>query len=536
MTKNYRSLEHMIRDVMVETVVSNAKGMRQGHVSAGRNEYSSKDGGHSAAMSRVKGQEKETKHEEEESKKEKEKEIANRESAESERKTKYRELRSEEIDPDRNTEARKEVENVSRLQQDKPTSKKSKLAKTASITNVLEEPTMFDKNFGLSKSLIDATRSVMETNNLQDPKGKARKNNDVSKTVINPPMNVKEDASCAKCNKSNAQCMCEGGSGFNLAAMAAAKRGDKSFTHGGKTFPVTAKHSMKEENLFSDAELSALKTISEAPYGQSYPSDNSQSSSRPGNQGTKETTDAFMSDETEDPLTTKNKKEHPGRAKEIDKIIKNATKKIFGEETISEATTKNEFRGFHGAAYDASPEQSHEDKSQNANSKYSDAHKDVMKYLAPHLKPGQNIHDVATHFLDSVHGRHCHGLLDNPKYMKQSVGKFMHKYDPDMFHEETISEAGRGRPRKNPLPANAEPVDPEPSDNIMNRVRQSMYAMAGGPQHVITHKDGSKTQLTKNVARVIHNMHSALRTADEKDAFTNKINASHDSLKKTLGY
>jgi hypothetical protein len=433
MTKNYRSLEHMIRDVMVETVVSNAKGMRQGHVSAGRNEYSSKDGGHSAAMSRVKGQEKETKHEEEESKKEKEKEIANRESAESERKTKYRELRSEEIDPDRNTEARKEVENVSRLQQDKPTSKKSKLAKTASITNVLEEPTMFDKNFGLSKSLIDATRSVMETNNLQDPKGKARKiNNDVSKTVINPPMNVKEDACCAKCNKSNTQCMCEGGSGFNLAAMAAAKRGDKSFTHGGKTFPVTAKHSMKEENLFSDAELSALKTISEAPYGQSYPSDNSQSSSRPGNPGTKETTDAFMSDETEDPLTAKNKKEHPGRAKEIDKIIKNATKKIFGEETIS--------------------------------------------------------------------------------------------------------EAGPGRPRKNPLPANAEPADPEPSDNIMNRVRQSMYAMAGGPQHVITHKDGSKTQLTKNVARVIHNMHSALRTADEKDAFTNKINASHDSLKKTLGY
>jgi len=142
---------------------------------------------------------------------------------------------------------------------------------------------------------------------------------------------------------------------------------------------------------------------------------------------------AAMSDEeTENPFVKRNTKEHPGRAKEVEKIIKDATKKIFGEETID--------------------------------------------------------------------------------------------------------EAGRGRPRKNPLPANAEPADPEPSDNIMNRVRQSMYSMAGGPQHTITHKDGSKTQLTKNVARVIHNMHAGLKTADQKDDFVDKLQHSHGSLKKTLGY
>jgi hypothetical protein len=413
MTKNYRSLEHMIRDVMVETIVSNAKGMRQGHVSAGRNEYSSFEGGHSAAMARVKGQEKATKREEEESKEEKEKEI------------KRRQMEAEEVDPDSNTEARKEVENVSRLQKEKPSN--NHLGRTASITNVLEEPTMFDKNFGLSKSLIDATRSIMEKDIRHDPDATnpmnpRNINKSKSETKINPELKrnvneasmceackkpkgscICESSMCKGCGKSNTGCMCEGGSGFNLAAMSAAERGEKSFTHGGKTFPVTAKRSMKESavneamndavddfhglrnkdygtmkkyselsglrrpgtekdilnmvakkhsivnpqdlhkavyphlydgtkhfpeetNLFSSKELAAIKAITEGPMGYGPPKDQNEN-------GMNDTSKvAAMSDEeTENPLVKKNTKEHPGRATEVQNIITDVSKKIFGK-------------------------------------------------------------------------------------------------------------------------------------------------------------------------------------------------------------
>ena len=158
MTEKYRSLEHSIRDVITETsFVSTPHAIITGHVNSGRAVYSSfaggHTGGHTTAMRRVADQERDAKKEQQASKDEMNKEIRRRQQA-----------AHEEVNPDKNSEERGKVVNVSRMDDETPTSEKSKLGKTSSIkTKIIEEPTeMFTKNFGLSASLVDAVRNVME--------------------------------------------------------------------------------------------------------------------------------------------------------------------------------------------------------------------------------------------------------------------------------------------------------------------------------------------------------------------------------------
>jgi len=174
MSEKYRSLEHHIRNVISETsFVSSPNATITGHVKSGRAGYSSFDGGDSVAMRRVADQENDAKKEQEASKDKMNDEIKRRQQAS-----------NEEVNPNKNSEERKKVVNVSRMDDENPTSEKSKLGKTASIkTKIIEEPTkMFSKNFGLSASLIDAVRGVME-----EKKEDALKHNNAKKMVGGKP-------------------------------------------------------------------------------------------------------------------------------------------------------------------------------------------------------------------------------------------------------------------------------------------------------------------------------------------------------------
>ena len=184
MTEKYRSLEHSIRDVITETsFVSTRHAINAGHVKSGRDEYSSFAGGHTTAMDRVADQERDAKKEQQASKDEMNKEIRRRQQA-----------AHEEVNPDKNSEERRKVVNVSRMDDEPPTSEKSKLGKTSSIkTKIIEEPTeMFTKNFGLSASLVDAVRNVMEADKadkVADEVADASKHNN-AKTMVRGKPNV----------------------------------------------------------------------------------------------------------------------------------------------------------------------------------------------------------------------------------------------------------------------------------------------------------------------------------------------------------
>ena len=157
MDKNYASLESAIRRVFEASTLSSPRGVITGHVKSGRSGYSSSAerghaGGHSSAMRRVADQEKESKSEQHASKDKMEADIKKRTEAADKRTQELQKKVHEDAGQDKNTEKREKVKVVSRLDDPKPTSPESKLARTAEYkTKVIDEenPPMFsDKKIG----------------------------------------------------------------------------------------------------------------------------------------------------------------------------------------------------------------------------------------------------------------------------------------------------------------------------------------------------------------------------------------------------
>jgi hypothetical protein len=91
-------------------------------------------------------------------------------------------------------------------------------------------------------------------------------------------------------------------------------------------------------------------------------------------------------------------------------------------------------------------------------------------------------------------------------------------------------EEARGRPRKNPLPAN-QSDEPEPRQHIMQQLQRAKLSMRGG-EHV-TFKDGTKHHVSGQHAEKILAKYSAMKPAGKED-FQKKIHASHAAFKEEL--
>jgi hypothetical protein len=94
--------------------------------------------------------------------------------------------------------------------------------------------------------------------------------------------------------------------------------------------------------------------------------------------------------------------------------------------------TGNEGHGYHGEAHHAAKG---EDKMAEAGKAYAKAHSLVKKHAADHLKGAKNPNVMVKHYLDSKHGRHLYGNENNAAYVKKDFGHFAKKYDAKM-HEE----------------------------------------------------------------------------------------------------
>jgi hypothetical protein len=98
------------------------------------------------------------------------------------------------------------------------------------------------------------------------------------------------------------------------------------------------------------------------------------------------------------------------------------------------------------------------------------------------------------------------------------------------FHKEELEldEAKRGRPKKNPTPDDEQ----EEHEHVIMQLRK-VVSTHGALS--VKHLDGKSTKITPQLAQHALNKHSAMKTAAEKQDFESKMHKSHDSMKSALG-
>lgn len=99
-----------------------------------------------------------------------------------------------------------------------------------------------------------------------------------------------------------------------------------------------------------------------------------------------------------------------------------------------------------------------------------------------------------------------------------------------MSEESDLDEA-RGRPRKNPLPANQQTDEPEPRQHIMQQLQRAKLSMHGAAP--VKFKDGTTHDIAGKHAAHLLGKYSDMKPF-EKEAFQKKIGQSHDNLKSEL--
>jgi len=91
--------------------------------------------------------------------------------------------------------------------------------------------------------------------------------------------------------------------------------------------------------------------------------------------------------------------------------------------------------------------------------------------------------------------------------------------------EETELDEARGRPKK----TGEAPEGDDTHKHPIQQLSKIGYAIQGS-EPAFEHKDGSKTKITKQLARHITTAYNAMRTSQEKDDFATKLHANRDSM------
>jgi hypothetical protein len=113
---------------------------------------------------------------------------------------------------------------------------------------------------------------------------------------------------------------------------------------------------------------------------------------------------------------------------------------------------------------------------------------------------------------------------------KSSTADYTISDEKKLRKEEVELDEGRGRPRKNPLPAGQETQGDDTHKHPLQQLEKISHAIEGNEPH-FEHKDGSKSKISRHLARHIVAIHNAMRTSQEKDNFAQKVHANRDSMK-----
>jgi len=387
--EKYRSLENVIRAVVKESATgySHMKGNVTGtDIGSPIQQGPGRPIGRLQHLSNIRVQNKDdaARNASQNAKKQREDTIADRKHAEKIRKHTGKVYAEEEKETDsvpEGTEKRRKVENVARENSAEPTSEKSTLGRNASIVSkVLEEKqaVFSDNKFGLPTSVIETTRAILEKTMESHP-GDPKKITAGGKTDVKIEPSLKQLTANEEVKKDNKDIDGE-------ESGSEEEEKEKSKVNKEKN----EQKKMAEDVNFSDDELETLEELAaslglnEAPYGSSDGKQSYNTNDQGGSRGLGPTTSGYlqekckkckkkmctcgmkeelspkqkkiaalagnpkkidaedfkelrahgMKESNEKSLEVHNTQEHPGRAKEIEKIIKGATKKIFGEESV----------------------------------------------------------------------------------------------------------------------------------------------------------------------------------------------------------
>jgi len=517
----YKSLARVI----AEMNGANAGGRITGHDAGrvGRAAYSSLGGGHSVASSRIDRQEKDAARDAEESKKTAEDEIKKRQHDAKKRSHSGMVHAEAVVDPDHNTKEREKVVNVSRPDNEKPTSPKSKLAKTAEInTKIIEEPTMFSKNFGLSAALISAARSVMEKKEEQDTKASDAKKMVGGKTQVDvhPKINtnIKEEgldeapqsvigAHHVAARQYHQQIEAARKKGktpdinlinrykFHMRQIARLKAGHMeegiNFSESDKNKDIDGKESGEKEEKDKTKKVKRLERMEEGLVGNQKNLD----MAPPYGKLTKADFTALRSGKGKcnkcgktDKCKCESVKEDTLSASELARLERIAAS--FNLESVDEATKKSTKVPMAPSTLSAPRSRGNDDEDRSGEGVKND-------------NADYTISDEKQAFLST--GKRV-------KINKQEVNRFPTIVNKKSEKEIYAEQAG----------------GPE---NVMAQLHKVVSTQGRYP---ITHKDGKQTKITPQLAKHAIRTHNNLKDSDEKQHFADTIHKSHDSMKSAL--
>jgi len=148
--------------------------------------------------------------------------------------------------------------------------------------------------------------------------------------------------------------------------------------------------------------------------------------------------------------------------------------------------------------------------------------------------PGKDYHGVIGNVGEIDHGLHKKSekkyIVD---YNNRSNSVTLPKSQIKLHKEEVELEEGRGRPRKNPLPAGKEAEVDDTHKHPMQQLEKISHSIEGREPH-FEHKDDSKTKVSRHLARHMVAVHNSMKTTQEKDDFANKLHANRDSMRSAM--
>lgn len=484
----------------------------------------------------------------------------------------------EEMDS-KSTEARVKIKNVSRPDDPEPTSADSKLSKTGQIkTKIIDEekPLMSDKSLGLPSGLIAAARAVMEKKHDSDDDDARKMKGGKTKVDLEPETDddVRDDSEkkMKKTVKEATHPKTE--KEKKLAALAHPK--DK-ITHKDVLVGrgVLAKEEVDLESL-TEEELEEVLKKSQ-PAGEWIKdfvhSDDPKFAGKSKKKRMQMALAAYYAkqrnEEVEiDEAAGKSKSSIPVVTKKIDfdkvKHVRDARKAAKqarhtdtshlppgwkttwtrNEETDMELTdeeierlneiaaqldekiTPSELRAQLKAKAAAKKATDSETKSTTVNES-AKTHHQLMASYHERMSSANDVSDSDREMHEKAFQQHRKASVKPEAYSASA-----NKMTKALLKEEVeLDEAKRGRPRKNPAP-DQKPGEDEEHEHIIMQLRKVVSTHGALP---VKHLDGKSTKLTPQLAQHALNKHNAMKTADQKQDFEQKLHKSHDSMRAALG-
>jgi hypothetical protein len=491
------------------------------------------------------------------------------------------------------TEARVKIKNVARPDDAEPTSEKSKLSKQAEIkTKIVEErPTMSKIDFGLSSSLINATKSIMEKKHAKEAKTDVDLDPETNDKLDDEngdddDDDVKKESKKHTSPKSHKE--------KKLAALAHPK--DK-ITH--KDVLVGRGVLKKEETEIEEAikpyvsysgprpgkSPSATvmaagekphKTFSKDEHGADYKQKAMDYFKKNMKKLHSEEVESDVDSLTEEQLEEVLKKSDPA-GKWVSDFVHSKNPKFEGKS--KKERMKQALGAYYAKQRNEEVEQIDELKKSTLASYTKKAAKDVAKRsdvlgqnLSKVFEPGmldrynkykkktekrQGMIDKAVdklakeeiEFTDEELERieSIAAQLDEAKPtivsapirganqdqsgfgVKKNTADYTISDEKKVRKEEVELEEGRGRPKKSGGEAEGDDTHKHP----IQQLTKISHAIEGSEPH-FEHKDGAKTKVGKHLAKHVMAVYGSMRTSQEKDDFANKLHASKDSMKSAV--